>query len=608
MKRLASLILLSVCYAAVADVATIRWNVETSNPFPQPLNLLQGETVILQPRYLLNAAPLPLSDVYEVVLRYRSTDMADGYYYAVTGSVANATNGVCSVEWTPECAGHTNAYVYTIAAKHVTGTTMRAFGMIKVARAVQGVATNQPRAITTTFDWASVEHLNVVSAPFLSEADILLVWNAIVAQSNVVTILSTGKVDRGEWLSTNATLRAAIDAIEGGGSGGGSGGPTTLSGDASGPSTNTTVVALQGVPVTTMSPGDGEHGYGLTFDAPSGALVLSPVAAEVGGVYSNVILVTGTNNRYSVTTDQAGLYRTMRPGNIPSFVANVDGTEVAQIDLFGLTMRYGTLSLLNSNLQANVRTYDGSVAQPAYSWISDPTLGRYRISHNGGNGEAYAAAGTSVWFWAADGIHLQPGTFLFGGEWADLPDYRLWQEDSNAVLTHVTQTGNPHSTTAADAGAIDSQGGQFYTSPGYFFQFGSAVYVRRTDNGDLALAGTPNGADYEVTVSDLRTSYTNAWVSQFVPKTVPSSPTVTVMRAYGPQIAIVVTNPTCKLTFSGDWTTGVVGHVVIDLIPGTNAVSLDTNVVSGTITNSTMSTIEVYKPWSRSMWRVLRQW
>ena len=824
MKRIAALILIAA--AARADVPTLRWDVETSRPAAQLLELYAGETVRLDARFLSYGAPLSLADVWDVVLRYRSADMPEDFYYAATGAVVNASAGLVRVIWTPEAVGHTNSYVYTLAAKTVGGDIMRGLGAIRVRNVVQGSVTNMPRAVTTTFDWGSVEHINIGSAPFLSVADILSLENAIAA-------LTTGKVDRTEWASTNAGIYALIAGIE---VGGGGGGPTTLAGDVTGPSTNSTVIGLRGVPVSLMT--DPQNGHALKFDAATQSLMLGPVASEVGGSYSNVILVTGTNTRFSVGNNQAGLYRIMRPGNIPSMAVNVDGTEVAYYDLLGMTVRFGTLSLLNSNLSANVRHYDGSAAQPAAAWVADPQTGRYRISYQAGSGEAYATAGQTVWYWTADGIHLAPGKSLFAdGVVAETENDPLSLQTSAWYVAH--SDAGPYSIALSNATpAVFCSNGLYsasYSDAGIWLQtraqisadalswgpyegeaIGSPVYFRiqaydvlpgsgeeeplpaavsnivihswaRPQLVDRAsdLAGQTVRVDWPAAARDVankdyvdvmgaanwsqhaatqevrmaanrlwfdgrwsmigRGQYTavsygadmavstNRWsldfdgapilsanlggqlplpVLDFMVATnegasifvlsvatngVTSAPypqwssnmvnwanitpfsghypvatngayivwwtndynmaffraamdntnvverltahrpldlgqqplilrntsmthapnhvtvlssaaTVSIARDHGPNVALVVTNPTCRITFSPDWLTNDIGRVRMDLIRGTNVVTLNTNTISGTITNSAVSSIEFDKQWSRTLWRVIRQW
>lgn len=395
-------------------IAPLRWQIETSRPASVPLELVRGETVYLAPQYMSYGAPMDLSDVYEVVLRYRDTSLAAGTYYAATGTVSSATNGEVRVMWTPAQEAPASSYTYTIAAKSLAGDTLRGFGTMKLLGSVMGNVTNQPH-VTTTFDWSAVEHINPGDAPFLTGAELMVLERAVssldtakvdraewiltnAAQDAVVAVLSTGKVDRGEWASTDAAQDAAIAAAAA---------AANMGGDVTGVSSNASVVAIRSIPVSELFPGAEEDGYGLKYDHSLGALTLGPVASTGGGTtISNLLLISGTASLTDVPFTNVGVYRTMRPGNLPSAVVNVGGAEVAYFDLLGMTLRVGSLHLLSANLTANPAAYDGDVGHPAYTWASQLDLGKYRMSYGGGYGEGYTVKTNLVWFWAEDGVHI----------------------------------------------------------------------------------------------------------------------------------------------------------------------------------------------------------
>jgi hypothetical protein len=97
-------------------------------------------------------------------------------------------------------------------------------------------------------------------------------------------------------------------------------------------------------------------------------------------------------------------------------VLNADGAEMVYVDANGITLRAGSIYLLNDWLSVNTLAYDGSAASPSRGYIAQPSLGSYRMSiPGGGYGEGYAVSGTNVWWWAADGLHLAAGAALHGG-------------------------------------------------------------------------------------------------------------------------------------------------------------------------------------------------
>lgn len=184
-----------------------------------------------------------------------------------------------------------------------------------------------------------------------------------------------------------------------------------MGGDVTGVSTNSVVIALRGVPVADLGAGADKQGYGLVYDHATTQLLLYPVAALPP---TNYVRLSGTASLTDVGGEQIGFYRILRPGGIPSMALNVGGYEVAHVDVLGLTLRAGSLFLLNSNLTVNVAGYDGALGEPAYTWAAEPSLGKYRFSHNASYSEGYCAGTNQIWFWGPDGMHLRAPLYLHG--------------------------------------------------------------------------------------------------------------------------------------------------------------------------------------------------
>jgi hypothetical protein len=220
-----------------------------------------------------------------------------------------------------------------------------------------------------------------------------------------IEVLDTGKVSVATWQGTNTLLKAEIAAAAN---------LANMGGDISGKSTNATVVKIRNVAVAALSPGEEEDGYGLKYDHATQTLLLGPVATEGGSSISNILRLSGTAVVTDVSVTNIGVYRIIRPGDLPSMALNVGGYEAAYVDLLGITLKAGSIHLLSDVLAVNPAAYDGTVAVPAYSWDDDRDLGKYRMSYNGDYGEGYCVNSNLVWFWAADGIHLTNGAALFG--------------------------------------------------------------------------------------------------------------------------------------------------------------------------------------------------
>jgi len=104
---------------------------------------------------------------------------------------------------------------------------------------------------------------------------------------------------------------------------------------------------------------------------------------------SNLVYSAGTNDIQSVPASAAAFYRALSGTNAIMPIV-LDQQIVGWYGRDGLTLPYGTLNILQSNLTANVRLYDGSAAQPALATVSDPDTGWYRSADD-------------VWRFVADG-------------------------------------------------------------------------------------------------------------------------------------------------------------------------------------------------------------
>lgn len=391
---------------------TIVWEVECSRPAPYTIELIRGETVALTLQFLDHAVPLTLSNAYEVVLQYRDSALATDLFYAVTGSVLSASQGTVSIPWTPAREAAASVYTYTIAARSVAGQNLSGFGTIRLRGSVGGTATNMPRTYST-IDWASVQHLNVTNTPFLSAAAL---WQV---EQDLAT-LASNTVTHAQLAVTTQTLNQAIAAGD------------IMGGDVTGRTAAANVVAIRSVPVAPLAPGSGQNGYGLKYNASSNWLELGPVATEGGAGVSNLLLLSGTSYASRVAATNAGIYRTIRPGALPSLAVNVGGAEVCYLDLLGITMQRGSLHLLNEWLTTDVRSYDGSASAPSHSFASDPGSGFYRFSYGGGYAVGLAIASNLIAYWAADGLHLTNGAMLHG--YADAG--AVHQSDTFVSWTH----------------------------------------------------------------------------------------------------------------------------------------------------------------------------
>ncbi|HAS82781.1 MAG TPA: hypothetical protein DCS43_08950, partial [Verrucomicrobia bacterium] len=118
-------ILLAAVSAARAELPIHRWDIETTSTRPVIREIVRGESIHLQPRFLNEGAAMDLTNVYEVAIRYRSADMNTNSYYIAYGSVYAATAGVVRITWTPTNEPPASLCQYTITATSAAGSIMR---------------------------------------------------------------------------------------------------------------------------------------------------------------------------------------------------------------------------------------------------------------------------------------------------------------------------------------------------------------------------------------------------------------------------------------------------------------------------------------------------
>jgi hypothetical protein len=163
-----------VAFSPAFSQTEIRWQVETSKNIPTPLDIRRGESVSLVPQFLSYSAVTNIGSNTTVELWYRSADISNGLYYAITGSVANATNGQARIPWTSaNCAAATN-YTYDLVLTSNSVINLRAFGTIRLLTGVYSQATTltNPPTAWGLLDWSTISNRNTASAPFATPAQV----------------------------------------------------------------------------------------------------------------------------------------------------------------------------------------------------------------------------------------------------------------------------------------------------------------------------------------------------------------------------------------------------------------------------------------------------
>jgi hypothetical protein len=341
--------------------------VNTEKLAKQDLLIRRGETVNLEPIYLNYGAPIDLSSAHLVTFRYRPTTSTNlTAYYVITGQVSVATGGVVNVRWSTANETTNSSYVYEIAVQSTDAMLVRSYGNLLLQQSIanSGATSATPDAVRS-IDWATVDHSNIGSAPFLSSFQI------DDLQAELDTLFDgTGAAHVHSITSDVPYSGSAANLVDF---------PLYLArvGDLT-PNSVTNVQKGIDEAVGRIERVD-EHTVSVHF----------PLVGE-GEIQT-------TNRLYWV----------------------VDGVAVGYVSTNGITMLHGSLQLYEDDLNCNVRAYDGAAAAPSMTFYSAPLDGWYRKSIAGGSGWAYAHNSNTVAVIYDDGWLLY-GSRKFTGYGAEL--------------------------------------------------------------------------------------------------------------------------------------------------------------------------------------------
>jgi hypothetical protein len=257
-----------------------------------------------------------------------------------------------------------------------------------------------PPRVYTEFDWAAVDHVNIASAPFLTDAELNLLTAA-------VAVISTGKVDVASLPST------------------------AIAGDVTGTIGTSTVVRIQGRPVASSAP---DSGQALVWNGTTWAPATVAAEGEGGSQSADLLLIESTKTAVAVATNKVGIYRKQLPGGNYAMILNVGGQEIGYVDTNGLSLYVGTLQLFLAELQANIAAYDGAQAAPSVTFDDDRTLGFYRSQIGGIYSMAFADDNTTPWWYNRLGLFVADGDKL-------RQDARLRANSRDVQRTETFTTG-----------------------------------------------------------------------------------------------------------------------------------------------------------------------
>jgi hypothetical protein len=423
------------------DIAPVlAWTVRPDQLVPYNLTLKQGETAILQPTF----DGLDFSGAAAVALRYRPTG-ASGWHYVAPGTIHDATGGVARVRWDSTIEGTNTAYQYEIAVQSSAAMLLRAYGTITVLPSLSGSSTSMPVRVTT-FDWAAVEHVNLGSAPFLSEvilAPFAAAWASLTngtADLNVGSILVDGQpigAGGGGIGSYTNTEIAGVSHSNSVRIGNGSNltwrlrsgvwcpdvpivtGPQGPQGPAGSPSTNVTITMTTNLNVMTMT---------ITNITIGGGGVGSFTNVQINGVTHSNGVVIGDSETTTWVQDSNGVWRvqswsSVMPAtwdteliNTNELFINVGGMPMIRFTTNGIVMTHGSLQMYEEDLNCNVRLYDGTRLAPSLTFLGHTNeWGLYARGYNGNYVAGWSVAGTEVGLLHQSGLTLMSTNFAFYG-------------------------------------------------------------------------------------------------------------------------------------------------------------------------------------------------
>lgn len=170
--RIALALALHALCSHAADIApVVSWSVETNALQPsqrgrKDLELVRGETVVLECQLLSGGAALNLAEATSVLLRYTAANPAtNSTHYVVTGAVHSAATGKVRVRWTAAACPADDRLQYEIAVGSPTSTVARAWGLLRLLPGVGDDSTGSA-VERSTIDWSTVDSQNEGDGPW----------------------------------------------------------------------------------------------------------------------------------------------------------------------------------------------------------------------------------------------------------------------------------------------------------------------------------------------------------------------------------------------------------------------------------------------------------
>lgn len=200
-RQILSVLLLLCVTANAQELPVYQWQVRQDRLTDRNWDIKRYETVIIEPTYANASGPVALTNVTEVMLRWKPYGTNATWNYATNGTIHSATGGTVRCIWLPGYAADpaANVYNYEIALKSEAGQNLRAGGLLTMHDSLADApVTNIPSALIP-FDWALYDYINIDSIP-------------IAGVSNIVPLIARLDGHDSDILGLTSNLAASIAA------------------------------------------------------------------------------------------------------------------------------------------------------------------------------------------------------------------------------------------------------------------------------------------------------------------------------------------------------------------------------------------------------------
>lgn len=469
-------------FAAAPLAKVIQWDSDVDAGAAYLLTPTRGETMVLQPRFVLNDLPMDLSHAYTVYLLYKPVGSTN--VYSISGSVLDAEKGIGQIEWTPANEFSVSTYAFDILVSGASSTVVAARGAIKLRDGVAYDATLTDVQPINILDFDTTILLNVGNAPFLSSYEI----NDI---RSYLTAIQTGL---GDIDAKDVTVRGTLNYTNW---------PGYLARTSDIPSAVSVAAGANiSVAVTTNA---GRIIYTVTGAAGGGSGggggIGSYTNTSINGVANtnSIQLADGVNSSW--TRDTNGIWRLDL-----GVLRNIVGSNSVQITVDGQllwdistnrTMVYTPSLMWSGDYVGVMEFFAGSRLAPSIKFYGHPTgFGLYERGYNGAYGAGWSVGGTEIGILHSLGIKLVSTNSAFEGRLVgDIsgatgypePLWSMWV--TNRQLPSLTITNSGH-ITGKDAGGttrfdVDSSTG--------------ATIIRSQDSDDRYALAATNATGFAIT-------------------------------------------------------------------------------------------------------------